>query len=97
MWEITGPARILVGSTSARHCRDWESGSNVFAINKNHSNMVRFDRSDENYGRVLDVLRDMSTKSSSMSITRGLPLNCGMINNSAKLINLHADVTKPLC
>lgn len=57
-WEMSGPLRMLVDIHSATQGRPWENGENfIDAINRNHSDLVKFSRNDEDYERVLAHLR----------------------------------------
>jgi hypothetical protein len=56
---MNGPHTILVGSASATHVRHWEDEAHhVQAINRDHSQLVKFKANDEVYERVLGTLRD---------------------------------------
>ena len=58
---MTGKPSVLVGSASATHGRPWELGEHyVQAINRNHSDLVKFAKQDENYEVVLYHLRKFS-------------------------------------
>ena len=70
---MTGPDAILVGSSSATHCRPWEiEAHHIQAINRNHSEMVKFHSNDVAYDRVLVILRRFTRTASDMTIPRKL-------------------------
>jgi hypothetical protein len=55
---MSGPLRMLVDIYSATQGRPWENGEGfIEAINRNHSDLVKFGRNDEDYERVLAYLR----------------------------------------
>lgn len=50
MWKMTGPVALLVTKASATHCRGQEIGAeHMCAINRTHSNMVKFEPHDNEY------------------------------------------------
>ncbi|EHK49999.1 hypothetical protein TRIATDRAFT_261370 [Trichoderma atroviride IMI 206040] len=56
-WKMTGPTTVLVTKPSATHCRPWENGpEHICAINRTHSEMVKFSPDDANYKNVRDRL-----------------------------------------
>jgi hypothetical protein len=56
---MKGPDAILVGTASATHGRHWENQAHhVQAINRDHSQLVKFKANDEVYDRVLSTLKD---------------------------------------
>jgi hypothetical protein len=58
---MTGEPTILVDSASATHGRPWElEDHHVQAINRSHSDLVKFTKQDEVYEVVLDHLRRFS-------------------------------------
>jgi protein SERAC1 len=58
---MTGPPTILVNSWSATHGRSWENKAHhVQALNRTHSDLVKFPSHDGDYTRVLDVLKSMA-------------------------------------
>lgn len=58
---MNGPHAILVSSSSATHVRHWEDEAHhVQAINRDHSQLVKFKAHDEVYERVLGALRDFT-------------------------------------
>jgi hypothetical protein len=61
-WKMKGPLSILVDSSSARHGRPWENEAHhCLALKRNHSELVKFSRNDEDYERVLTVLRRVAS------------------------------------
>jgi hypothetical protein len=58
---MDGEPAILVGSASATHGRSWENQAHhIQAINRSHSELVKFSNHDAIYFRVRDQLRDFS-------------------------------------
>jgi protein SERAC1 len=58
---MTGKPTVLVDSASATHSRPWELEDRyVHAINKSHSDLVKFTKQDEDYEVVLHHLRRFS-------------------------------------
>lgn len=58
---MTGPRSVLVNSSSATHGRYWETEAHhVQALNKTHSDLVKFTSHDADYERVLSVLKSMA-------------------------------------
>jgi hypothetical protein len=56
---MKGRDSILVGSASATHGRHWENQAHhVHAINRDHSQLVKFKANDEVYERVLITLEE---------------------------------------
>jgi protein SERAC1 len=59
---MSGKPTVLVDSASATHSRPWEDGDRYAqAINRNHSDLVKFTKQDEDYEVVLDHLRRFSS------------------------------------
>ena len=59
---MTGPPCVLVDSSSATHCRPWENEAHhVQAIQKTHSDLVKFGKHDDDYRRVLSVLERLAS------------------------------------
>jgi hypothetical protein len=55
---MDGPLTVLVDIYSATQGRSWENTDRfIEAINKDHSNLVKFHRNDEAYERVLGHLK----------------------------------------
>ena len=60
-WEMSGPLTVLVDMYSATQGSLRERGEGyVEAINRNHSELVKFRRNDEDYERVLSLLKRMT-------------------------------------
>jgi hypothetical protein len=56
---MDGPPAVLVGRHSATHGREWESdGRLIQPVNRNHSELVKFSKYDDEYQT---VLRHLST------------------------------------
>lgn len=54
-WKMEGPPAVLVDRESATHGRAWEDGhAFIVALNRTHSEMVKFRRHDEDYEIVLN-------------------------------------------
>ncbi|KAK4080934.1 hypothetical protein Trihar35433_2039 [Trichoderma harzianum] len=59
-WEMTGPAAVLVSKSSATHCREWENGPQfICAINRTHSEMVKFGPEDDEYEKVVELIQGL--------------------------------------
>jgi len=59
---MTGPRCVLVGSSSAIHGRSGEDEPcNIQALNRTHSELVKFSSNDVDYTRVLAVLKRMAS------------------------------------
>lgn len=57
---MTGPVAVLVTKSSATHCRPWENGQQyICAINRTHSEMVKFSSEDSEYEKVLGRLQSL--------------------------------------
>lgn len=57
---MTGPVAVLVSKSSATHCRPWENGQqNICAINRTHSEMVKFSSEDSEYEKVLGRIQSL--------------------------------------
>ncbi|TAQ83163.1 hypothetical protein B7494_g8512 [Chlorociboria aeruginascens] len=70
-WSMEGSHVILVGSASATHGRPWENQAHhVQAINRDHSQLVKFKANDEVYYRILGTLKEFVKKAFEMK--RGL-------------------------
>ncbi|ORY57511.1 uncharacterized protein BCR38DRAFT_461232 [Pseudomassariella vexata] len=62
-WRMDGPKAILVTKSSATHCRPWEDGpEQICAINRSHSNMVKFGSEDPEYERTLQRLQGLANR-----------------------------------
>jgi hypothetical protein len=58
---MDGPLAVLVDVNSATQGRPWENTDRfIEAMNRDHSNLVKFHRNDEDYERVLGHLRRFS-------------------------------------
>ena len=58
---MTGKPSVLVGSASATHGRPWELGERyIQAINRTHSDIVKFAKQDEDYEVVRHHLQRFS-------------------------------------
>ncbi|KAJ4865462.1 ankyrin repeats (3 copies) domain-containing protein [Trichoderma breve] len=59
-WKIAGPAAVLVSKSSATHCREWENGPQfICAINRTHSEMVKFRPEDDEYEKVMAFIQGL--------------------------------------
>ncbi|KAL1851077.1 hypothetical protein VTK73DRAFT_9546 [Phialemonium thermophilum] len=59
-WEMTGPATVLVTKPSATHGRPWETGpEHICAINRTHSEMVKFGPHDQEYEKVVERIQGL--------------------------------------
>jgi hypothetical protein len=64
---MKGPHAILVGTASATHGRHWENQAHhIQAINRDHSQLVKFKANDEVYERVLGTLEDFAKEAFAM-------------------------------
>ncbi|KAH8763535.1 hypothetical protein F5882DRAFT_20290, partial [Hyaloscypha sp. PMI_1271] len=64
---MKGPHAILVGTASATHGRHWENqADHIQAINRDHSQLVKFKANDEVYDRVLGTLEDFAKEAFAM-------------------------------
>jgi hypothetical protein len=55
---MIGNPAVLVDKTSATHCRAWENNHHfILAINRNHADLVKFSRYEEDYFRVRSHLQ----------------------------------------
>ena len=64
---MTGKPAVLVGIASATHGRPWELEDRyILAINRAHSDLVKFSKQDEDYEVVLHHLRRFSSVSASV-------------------------------
>lgn len=72
-----GPPAILVDSSSAMHSRPWENQAHhVQAIQRTHSELVKFSIHDGDYERVLAVLKRL-TSAAILAIPRGMSITEG--------------------
>ncbi|KAK1244211.1 hypothetical protein MKX08_002349 [Trichoderma sp. CBMAI-0020] len=59
-WKMTGAPAILVSKSSATHCRPWENGQqHICAMDRTHSEMVKFSSEDSEYEKVLGRLQSL--------------------------------------
>ncbi|KFZ19928.1 hypothetical protein V501_00400 [Pseudogymnoascus sp. VKM F-4519 (FW-2642)] len=66
-WRMKGPNAILVGQASATHSRSWENKAHhIQAINRDHSQLVKFRANDEAYRRILGTLKEFTKQASTM-------------------------------
>jgi len=64
---MTGKPAVLVDIASATHGRPWELEDRcILAINRAHSDLVKFSKQDEDYEVVLHHLRRFSSVSASV-------------------------------
>lgn len=57
---MAGPVAVLVSKSSATHCRPWENGQQyICAINRTHSEIVKFGSEDSEYEKVLGRLQSL--------------------------------------
>ena len=81
---MEGPPTILVGSSSATHGRPWENKAHhIQAIDRDHSEMVKFRRHDVVYDRVFVVLKRFMEASLKISVPRKLKPKENMKNFSS--------------
>jgi hypothetical protein len=73
-----GPTAILVTKASATHCRSWEDGpEHICAINRTHSDIVKFEPEDHEYEMVLQRLKNLAQRALvPRSQTQDLNANC---------------------
>ncbi|KAK0627856.1 hypothetical protein B0T14DRAFT_423330, partial [Immersiella caudata] len=58
LWAMGGPPALLVTKASATHCRPWEDDEeHICALNRTHSDIVKFAPQDEEYDKVLARVR----------------------------------------
>jgi hypothetical protein len=58
---MKGNTAVLVSSSSATHGRPWETDTRYSqAVNRNHSDLVKYSRQDQDYNIVLEHLRESS-------------------------------------
>ena len=75
---MAGKPTVLVDRESAAHSRSWEtSGRFVLGLNRDHSDLVKFSRSCDDYELVLGHLRDMLSNGEKIVAER---LNCSNSN-----------------
>ncbi|KAL7795561.1 ankyrin repeat-containing domain protein [Trichoderma afarasin] len=72
-WTMSGEPAVLVSKASATHCRLWEDGpEHICAINRSHSEMVKFSQEDSEYEKVLGRIRSLTQRA---IITRRKPIS----------------------
>jgi len=60
---MTGPPAVLVTKSSATHCRPGEDGpEHMCAINRTHSELVKFSDQDHEYDKVLLRLKGLARR-----------------------------------
>jgi hypothetical protein len=58
---MSGEPAILVGISSATHGRPWEHEAHyIQAINRTHSDLVKFSYHDVVYDKILDQMKDFT-------------------------------------
>jgi hypothetical protein len=63
-WAMGGPEAAPLTKSSATHCRSWENGpEHICAINRTHSNLVKFSLHDEEYDKVLQRVNGLAQRS----------------------------------
>ncbi|KAL9111951.1 MAG: hypothetical protein Q9187_007849, partial [Circinaria calcarea] len=63
-WKMKGKRVVLVSQSSATHGRPWENQPHhIQAINRSHSNLVKFSSDDEVYDRILVRLKEFAEDS----------------------------------
>lgn len=72
---MKGPDAILVAQASATHNRSWENKAHhIQAINRDHSQLVKFRANDEAYRRILGTLKEFTKQASTMRRGRKIEL-----------------------
>ncbi|KAF3057728.1 Ankyrin repeat domain-containing protein 50 [Trichoderma lentiforme] len=62
-WTMLGEPAVLVSKASATHCRPWEDGpEHICAINRTHSEMVKFSQEDSEYEKVLGRIKSLTRR-----------------------------------
>ncbi|KAL7934394.1 ankyrin repeat-containing domain protein [Trichoderma chlorosporum] len=62
-WSMSGASAVLVSKASATHCRPWEDGpEHICAINRAHSEMVKFAEGDPEYDKVLGRINSLAQR-----------------------------------
>ncbi|KAM6478238.1 nacht and ankyrin domain-containing protein [Trichoderma sp. SZMC 28011] len=62
-WTMSGEPAVLVSKSSATHCRPWENGpEHICAINRTHSEMVKFRQEDPEYDRILGRIKSLAQR-----------------------------------
>lgn len=59
---MTRPTAVLIMKSSAIHCRPWENeAEHICAINRTHSEMVKFGPYDPDYDNVRERVKGLQT------------------------------------
>ncbi|KAJ4856987.1 hypothetical protein T069G_07884 [Trichoderma breve] len=62
-WTMSAEPAVLVSKASATHCRPWEDGpEHICAINRTHSEMVKFSQEDSEYEKVLGRIKSLTRR-----------------------------------
>ncbi|KAL8908717.1 MAG: hypothetical protein Q9171_005330 [Xanthocarpia ochracea] len=65
VWSMTGPLSVLVDAPSATHGRPGEDQAHhIQALNRSHSDLVKYSRKDPEYGVVLSFLKEFAESAS---------------------------------
>ncbi|VUC34805.1 unnamed protein product [Clonostachys rosea] len=66
-WKMNGPPTVLVSKESATHRRSWAPGSEqLCAINRNHSEIVKFSPHDNDYENALQLIKGIAQRAASV-------------------------------
>ena len=69
---MAGERKLLVGPFSAKHPRPWEPELHHEALNRTHSDLVKFSVGDVDYERVLSRLSEITSKARTILLSRYL-------------------------
>jgi len=70
-WQMNGTPAFLVTRVSATHCRPWEDGpEHICAVDRTHSEMVKFGPHDEEYEKAVIRIRGLSRRAVASHATR---------------------------
>ncbi|KAF1997265.1 hypothetical protein P154DRAFT_524915 [Amniculicola lignicola CBS 123094] len=69
-WKMTGPPAILVDRYSSFQGRPWEQDANQLGLNRNHSDLVKFHRYDEEYEWICSRLQNFVTRAAEVIAKR---------------------------
>ncbi|PTB52198.1 hypothetical protein M431DRAFT_522241 [Trichoderma harzianum CBS 226.95] len=62
-WTMSGEPAVVVSKASATHCRPWEDRPEyICAINRTHSEMVKFSEEDFEYEKVLGRIKSLTQR-----------------------------------
>jgi hypothetical protein len=87
---MKGPDAVLVGPASATHVRHWENQAHhIQAINRDHSQLVKFKANDEVYQTVLSTLDEFVEGASGMKRGREMDVEDGTFLNKADLSDIY--------